>query len=255
MLDVIRDIARGGLSGIIVGLLVGGIGGRLVMRLATIRHEDAVGIFTDNGEVIGHITINGTLALMVFGGMGMGFVAGTIWVIVRPWLPETPAARAITTAVAAVAIGTPTVIQRTNPDFVVLRHDPVVVALLIGLVGLTGLSIAVVDGALDARLPRPVGPGGAAAAYTVIALAGLVLILPAVVSILLAQSEYDAAIRLGWALAVVGACTAAWWALRANGRSAPPIGLRIVATGALVAAVALGVVTSLPHVLRAAGAG
>ena len=56
------------------------------MRLATILHEDTVGLTTENGEVIGNISFNGTMALITFGGLGMGLVAGTIWVIVSPWI-------------------------------------------------------------------------------------------------------------------------------------------------------------------------
>lgn len=252
--EVFRDIARGGIAGIIVGLLVAGLGGRLVMRLAAILHEDAAGILTENGEVIGHISLNGTLALMVFGGLGMGLLAGTIWVIVAPWIPGRGLARALLTAAAAIALGTPSLVQRFNPDFVILDHDPFVVALLVGLVGLVGLLIALVDRALDARLPHPVaGVGIATTVYLVITLMGLVLIVPVAISILLDQREYRAPIRAGWALAVVGACTLSWWALRVKGRSTPPMALRLAGTLSLLVAVGLGVVTSLPHVLGAAG--
>ena len=252
--EVFRDSARGGIAGIIVGLLVAGLGGRLVMRVAAILHPDAAGIVTENGEVIGQITLNGTLALMVFGGLGMGLLAGTIWVIVRPWIPGRGLARALLTAAAAIALGTPNLIQRLNPDFVVLNHDPLVVALLVGLVGLVGLSIALVDDALDARLPRPVrGRSVSMIVYLVIALMGLVLIVPVAIAILLDQSEYRAPIRAGWALAVVGASTLAWWVLRARGRSTPPMALRLAGTLSLLIAVGLGVVTSLPHIIGAAG--
>ena len=57
--EVLRDIARGGIAGIIVGILVAGLGGRFVMRLATILHEDTVGLRTEAGEVIGAITLSG----------------------------------------------------------------------------------------------------------------------------------------------------------------------------------------------------
>jgi hypothetical protein len=252
--DVIRDIARGGISGIIVGLLVAGLGGRLVMRLATILHEDTVGRFTENGEVIGNITLSGTIALMVFGGLGMGLVAGTIWVIVSPWIPGKGLARSFATALAAVALGTPLLVQRFNPDFAVLGHDPLVVVLLVGLVGLVGFSIALVDGALDSRLPRPIRwTRISTVVYLVISLIGLLLILPAVIAILLDQSDYRAPIRVGWALGVVGACTLAWWVLRVQGRSEPPKALRLAGTVSLLVAVVLGVVTSLPHILSAAG--
>lgn len=251
---VFRDIARGGIAGIIVGILVAGLGGRLVMRLAAILHEDAAGIFTENGEVIGHVTVNGTLALMVFGGLVMGLVAGTIWVIVGPWIPGRGLARALLTAAAAIALGTPALVQRSNPDFVILDHDPLIVALLVGLVGLVGLSIALVDGALDARLPRPLrGRGISMTVYLVITLMGLVLIVPVAIAILLDQREYRAPVRAGWALAVVGVSTLGWWVLRAKGRSKPPVGLRLAGTVSLLAAVGLGIATSLPHVLGAAG--
>lgn len=252
--EVIRDVTRGGFAGIIVGILVAGLGGRLVMRVATILHEDTVGATTEAGEVIGHITLNGTLALITFSGLGMGLVAGTVWVIVSPWVPGRGLARALVTALAAIALGTPPLIQRTNVDFVILDHDPLVVVLLVGLVGLVGFSIALVDGALDARLPHPLrGLSTSTAVYVVVTLAGLILILPIVVAILLDQPEYRAAIRAGWALAVVGACTLTWWVLRAKGRSAPPTALRLAGSMSLLAAVVLGAVTSLPHILGAAG--
>ncbi|MGZ5410489.1 MAG: hypothetical protein ACXWDJ_10890 [Aeromicrobium sp.] len=252
--EVVRDIARGGIAGIIVGLLVAGLGGRLVMRLATILHEDTVGVFTENGEVIGNITFNGTMALITFGGLGMGLMAGTIWVIVSPWIPGRGLARALVTAVAAIALGTPNLVQRTNPDFVVLGYDPLVVVLLVGLVGLVGFSIALVDGALDARLPHPLqGIRISTTVYMIVTLMGLVLIFPLVVAILLDQTDYQAPIRAGWALAVVGVCTLIWWVLRVKGRSAPPTALRRAGTVSLLVAVVLGVVTSLPHILSAAG--
>lgn len=252
--EVLRDIARGGIAGVIVGILVAGLGGRLVMRLATILHEDTVGRVTENGEVIGNITLNGTIALMVFGGLGMGLMAGTIWVIVGPRIPGRGLARALATALAAIALGTPALVQRFNPDFAVLGHDPLVVVLLVGLVGLVGFSIALVDGALDARLPRPLRwIRISTVVYLIIIMMGLVLIFPLVVAILLDQSDYRAPIRAGWALAVVGACTLTWWVLRVKGRSAPPKALRLAGTVSLLVAVVLGAVTSLPHILSAAG--
>ena len=65
--EMLRDIARGGISGAIVGVVVGGLGGRLMMRLAAILHPDAVGALTENGNRIGDITMGGTLFLVLFG--------------------------------------------------------------------------------------------------------------------------------------------------------------------------------------------
>jgi hypothetical protein len=85
-----------------------------------ILHADAVGRGTQNGEVIGDITVNGTVALILFGGLSMGLVAGAIWVIIGPWIPGWGILRALVTAIAAVALGTPLLIQGTNPDFAIL---------------------------------------------------------------------------------------------------------------------------------------
>ena len=130
--------------------------------------------------MIGDITLNGTLALMLFGGLGMGLLAGTIWVIVSPWVPGHGLTRALVTAGAAIAIGTPPLIQRSNPDFIFLGHDPIVVALLIGLVGLVGLTIALVDDVLD-RFLAPVVRGSRTTmtVYLVVTLIGLGLIIAA----------------------------------------------------------------------------
>ncbi len=73
------------------------------------------------------------------------------------------------------------------------------------------------------------------------------------VSILMSQSDYDAPIRAGWAIAATGLCTLAWWVIRVRGRSTPPRALRLLASMLLAAAAILRVVTSLPNVLGAAG--
>ena len=43
---IVRDIARGGLAGLVTGLLVAGVGGRLVMRIAALLVPGSAGAFT-----------------------------------------------------------------------------------------------------------------------------------------------------------------------------------------------------------------
>jgi hypothetical protein len=65
--EMLRDIARGGISGVIAEILVGGLGGlgglggRLVMRIAELLQPDAVSALPENGNRIGDITVGGTL--------------------------------------------------------------------------------------------------------------------------------------------------------------------------------------------------
>jgi hypothetical protein len=251
--EVLRDIARGGIAGILVGIFVAGVGGRIFMRLATILHEDTVGRFTEQQAVIGAITFEGTLALLLFGGLGMGLVAGMIWVIVRPWIGGRSLTRALVTGLLAVALGTPLLVQRTNPDFSVLSFDPMIVGMALALVFAVGFSIVFVDAWLDRHLPRAVGGIGiATTAYLIVTLMGLLLIVP-VVAIVLVQPEYQAPVRAGWSLLVVGLCTLAWWVMRVRGGSEPPRWLTFAGRAAIVVAAVLGVVTSLPHLRAATG--
>lgn len=90
--------------------------------------------------------------------------------------------------------------------------------------------------------------------YATVALMGAVLVLPFVLLVFLTSDEYQLPLRAGYALLVVGLCTATWWGLRVRGRVSTPRGLVIAARGALLVAVMLGVLTSLPHISRALGA-
>jgi hypothetical protein len=252
--EVLRDIARGGISGAIVGIVVGGLGARVVMRAVAILHPDAVGALTENGNRIGDITVGGTLFLVLFGLISCA-LAGALWVIVSPWVPGHTGVRALLTAGIAIAVGTPLLIIGRNPDFVILDHDPRVVLLLVALVGLIGLSIALLDSWLDRRLPHAVtGRKGPAVFYATVTLMGAVLVLPFVLLVFLTSDEYQLPLRAGYALLVVGLCTATWWGLRVRGRVSTPRGLLIAARGAVLVTVMLGVLTSLPHISRALGA-
>ncbi|MEO6579506.1 MAG: hypothetical protein ABIO99_11505 [Candidatus Limnocylindria bacterium] len=252
--EVLRDIARGGISGAIVGIAVGGLGGRAVMRIAAILHPDAAGALTENGNRIGDITVGGTLFLVLFGLISCA-LAGALWVIVSPWIPGPTGARALLTAGTAITIGTPVLIIGRNPDFVILDHDPRVVALLVALVGLIGLSMALVDSWLDRRLPHGVtARKGPVVFYATVTLIGAVLVLPFVLLVFLTSDEYQLPLRAGYALIVVGLCTAAWWGLRVRGRVTAPRGLVIAARGALLVAIILGMLTTAPHLSRALGA-
>ncbi|MHB8460889.1 MAG: hypothetical protein ACYDB6_12645, partial [Candidatus Limnocylindrales bacterium] len=194
--EVWRDIARGGLAGLVVGIVVAGFGGRIAMRLAALRIADATGALTENGNRIGDVTLAGSLGLILV-GLLFGAFAGTVWVVVRPWLPGAGIRRALIAVVVAIGLGSFGLIRAENSDFMVLRHDPVVVALLVGLVGLVGLSISLVDGWLDRRLPVAASVSSRPTSiYVAISLVGALLILPIVVSAFLGSEMRSAGLGL-----------------------------------------------------------
>ncbi len=152
--EVLRDITRGGLAGLIVGVLLAGVGGRLVMRLAALLVPGSVGSFTENGNVIGAITFGGSMGLIVFVGLLFGALAGSLWVVISPWLPAATPTRALLSIPIAVALGTFGLVDERNRDFAILGRDPLVVASLVALVASFGPALVVVERWLDRRLPH-----------------------------------------------------------------------------------------------------
>lgn len=76
------------LAGAIAGMLVGGLGSRIAMRVAgAMSDQGLVGVtFTNNGNALGVVTIEGTLALVVFGGLLPGVLGGAGYGACRSWL-------------------------------------------------------------------------------------------------------------------------------------------------------------------------
>ncbi len=248
--EIPRDIARGGMAGAIVGIVVAGIGGRIVMRLAALVVPGATGALTENGNRIGDITLSGSLGLLLFSGLFFGVSAGTVWVVVSPWIPGVGLAKAILAMPISVALGTLGLIRRENRDFSVLGHDPTVVAMLLALIALMGLSIALVDGWLDRRLPHATSARtGAALLYVIVTLLGAVLVLPLVVAGYFApESRW-----VGIALVVIGLATVYRWVLRVRGHPRPTTILTIAGRTALLTAVVLGFAAAVPEISGALG--
>lgn len=246
--EVLREITRGGLAGLIVGVALAGVGGRLVMRLAALLVPSADGAFTENGNRIGDITLGGSLGIIVFIGLFFGAAAGSLWVIVRPWLPSSRRARLVVTIPIAVAFGTRGLIEARNRDFDILQHDQLVVASLVVLVALFGPALVLVDAWLDRRLPHPTpDEGKVIAGFWAVAFIGLLLTMFVVVPTYLGSS-----LRLaGLALLVVGVATTMTWWYRVEGQASPPVWLPLVARLGLVAAVGGGLAVTVPEVLGA----
>ena len=247
--EILREITRGGLAGIIVGLIVGGIGGRLVMRLAALLVPSSIGAHTENGNVIGEITLGGTFALLMFGGLAMGVIAGSLWVVLAPWLPTRPAARAAVAAIIIGAIATPGLVSASNIDFIVLRRDPLVVASLIGLVALFGPALVLVERWLDRRLPHAARRSDPATAYALVTAMGVVLTVFLVVPSLLTSSLGVPA----YALLLVGAATLVTWVWRVRGDAPMDPRLTAAVRVTLVVAVVTGLARSIAEVRGALG--
>ena len=247
--EILRDIARGGLAGLAVGIVVGGLGARVAMRLIALLIPESAGRFTENGNRIGDITLGGTFALVLFGGVFAAIFLATTWVVVSPWLPRSLGLRVLAAIPLAIGLGAFGVIEGTNSDFIVLGFELSVVVVLLALVGLMGASMALVDAWLDRHLPRPRSPvSPASGGYIVIALLGAPFAVGVVATYLSEPLR-----PVGIALLVSGIATLRWWYLRYRGAERPPPLLRLLGSGSVIAAVVIGFVLVVPDIRRALG--
>jgi len=132
------------LAGALAGILVGGLGGRIVMRIAGAMSDPMTlaSLRTANGNVLGEITLGGTLALAIFAGLVPGLVGGVAYGASLPWLvPLGRWSGAAFGLVLLAAIG-PAVLEPFNFDFQKFGKPVVNVALFAALFPLFGLVVA-----------------------------------------------------------------------------------------------------------------
>lgn len=229
--EVVRDIARGGLAGLLVGVGVLGPGARIVMRVDALLVPAAAGMATENGNRIGEITLGGTLALLLIAGLFGAILLGVVWVVLSGWLPGGTLARGLAGVPVAVALGAHQLVVLGNQDFIVLRHEPLVVVTLLALIAILPLALSAVDAWLDRHLP-PGDPGSVAGAgYLVLSVIGGLF-----GALVVAQSLAEDRTRpLGLVILALGLVTLLSWAFRLAGRPAGRGGLVLVARTIVVA--------------------
>ena len=156
----------GVLSGAAAGLVAGGLGARLAMRILAVAAGDGVqGIETDNGNIVGQITAGGTIFLVIFGAILGGF-GGVIYIAVRRWLPGPPALRGIVYGVfLGLVAGGILVVHKDNQDFLILGVPVLSITLFALLPFFYGILQVPAASWLERRLPQAGAHGLAAWFY------------------------------------------------------------------------------------------
>ncbi len=154
-LSVGRRIGIAGLAALIGGVLVLGIGGRLAMRLsgamAIINDSNTRLMLTGDGFQIGHISLDGSLGFVLFGGVFGSIIAGGYWALLKDHLPQKR--RFLLAGVAAAAIGGNAFVRADNIDFVILRPVIMNVVLYPVLSAVAGVTIVALDHKIE-RIER-----------------------------------------------------------------------------------------------------
>ena len=152
--ELIRHIGIVGIVGVTLGVLVGGVGGRVVMRVAGAGAPDQVqGSLTENGNAIGDITVGGTIEILIFVGILFGGVGAAAYVMSERWLRWTGAFRPIAFGLLLFVVGSPGTIDPENLDFLLVGNHELVVAMFVALFLLYGIPLPLLVGALEERLP------------------------------------------------------------------------------------------------------
>ena len=144
-------------GGITAGLSVMGAGGRLAMRLlAATSPDEAQGQITDADEIVGEITVDGTIGFIVFIGIFGGVVAAAIYLVVRRMLPPRRLGGLAFGAALLIVLGT-TIdpLRDENPDFDIVGPDWLSVLVFTAMALAFGVVLAGFMARLSAWLPPP----------------------------------------------------------------------------------------------------
>jgi hypothetical protein len=212
--SLVRHAAVAGVAGVISGVIVGGLGGRLVMRFSAIAGPDRLtGIPTSNGNVIGDITVGGTLELVIFVGIFSGAFGAIAYLITEPWLEWAGRWHGLVFGFVLLLTVSEVVIQPENIDFAILRNQQLNVGMFSALFISFGLLMVWLRGALDARLPQP-GTGNAVPLYGILVAFGALLLIVFVAQFFdegeTDQSDLTPVIG-GFIVAMGVATLALWW--------------------------------------------
>jgi hypothetical protein len=143
------------LTGLGLGVVIGGIGGRLAMYLLARLNPEATGVVSDDGFVMGQFTLSGTLNLLVVGG-SLGTFGGVVYALARH-LTFGPSWWRLTSV--ALGAGLPVgalIVHPDGVDFTLLEPLWLAVALFVAIPALYGVLLALV---VEERAPTPPGWG------------------------------------------------------------------------------------------------
>ena len=182
-------------AGLAVGVVIGGIGGRIAMRVLAVTSDDSLrGAVTDDEEVVGRVSVGGTVGLVVFCAL-LGVALALVYLVLRRWLPARRAARAAALGALLWAVAGAAMFDPDSFDFTALGPRWLAVAMFSALLAGAGAAVPlVVDAAVD-RWPVP----SARAVVFYVPLLPLLLVPPVIVLLAVAGLVAWTVDRRPWA--------------------------------------------------------
>jgi hypothetical protein len=128
----VRRVAAVGCAAVLVGVVVGGMGGRLAMRLLAAANPEHRGQITDDGFVVGHISAGGTVQVLA-AAIQFSLLGTAIYLLIRPLLLGPVWLRVATVAVGAGTTLGALLVQPDSFDFAVLDPPLLPMTLFVGI--------------------------------------------------------------------------------------------------------------------------
>ena len=116
----LRRLSASTLAGALLGLLVGGVGGRLAMMLLARMNPDATGITSDDGFRIGQFTVSATLQLLLTGTF-FGLIGACVYALVRHLMVGPRWFQVVSIAVGPAVVVGAGIVHSDGVDFVLLH--------------------------------------------------------------------------------------------------------------------------------------
>jgi len=184
-LRLIRELGVGALAGAAAGALVAGFGSRIAMRISGFAAgPEKIGQATENGNLVGQVTVGGTLEL-VLSGIVAGAFGGIVYVALRPWVAGLGRWRGLGFGLLLLAATGSGILDPGNADFRRFGPPLLNVAMFAALFPLGGVVLAPLAAALERYAPadpeRPLGGRGAVDSLIWIAGIGALLFLGSLV--------------------------------------------------------------------------
>ena len=123
------------LAGVLLGLLVGGVGGRLAMMLLARLNPDATGVTSDDGFRIGQFTLGNTLQLLLIGTL-FGLVGACVYALVRHLMIGPRWLQVVTIAGGPAVVVGAGIVHSDGVDFVLLEPLWLTIGLFLAIPGL-----------------------------------------------------------------------------------------------------------------------
>ena len=155
LLSLIHSISIAGLAGFVAGVIAGGVGSRIAMRVSGIAAGSAKqGFLTEADNAGGEMTLGGTVILVVFSGF-IGATGGLIYLTTRRWVADAGRWSGLAFGVLLLAMLGSAIIQGDNFDFYVFGPRTLNVAMFALLFILFGLLVAPLFERVNQALPPP----------------------------------------------------------------------------------------------------